>query len=164
MVTGVLMREGCLAEDEVARAKGLIDEILLVIIESKGKASLTALARLIFDYDGASVVRNESTQRMLEDPVAREILREFIRQVVAEPILSFGRFQEIIKRLGEKTGTKGKQLFHPIRIALTGEESGPELKLMIPIFENGAKLPLKRPVKSCEKRLGEFAEAAKLYG
>jgi glutamyl-tRNA synthetase/nondiscriminating glutamyl-tRNA synthetase len=164
MVTGVLTHERYLADDEVARAKGLIDEILPVIIESKGKASPGDLARLIFDYDGASVVRNESTRIVLADPGAREILVEFIRQVVAEPVLSFGRFQEIIKHLGEKTGTKGRQLFHPVRIALTGEESGPELKKMIPIFEDGAQLLLKRPVKSCAERLREFAVVAKLCG
>ncbi|MGA2984988.1 MAG: glutamate--tRNA ligase [Terriglobia bacterium] len=175
MVTGVLTRERYLAEDEVARAKGLIDQILLVIIESKigvveskseskDKASLLDLARLIFEYDGARVVRNESTRLVLEDPLAREILVEFVRQVVAEPTLSFGRFQELIKSLGKKTGTKGRQLYHPVRIALTGEESGPELKKMIPIFEDGAQLLLKRPVKSCAERLREFAEAAKLEG
>jgi len=163
MVTDALTHgEKYLAEDEVGIAKELIDEILLIIWESKNKASLDNLFRLIFDHDGASVVRNESTQRVLEDPVAREILREFTRQVIAEPILSFERFQQIIKFLGEKTGTKGRQLYHPVRIALTGEESGPELKWMIPIFETGAQLLLKRPVKSCAERLREFSEAAKL--
>jgi glutamyl-tRNA synthetase/nondiscriminating glutamyl-tRNA synthetase len=154
--------ERYLAKEEVTRAKGLIDEILLLVLESRGKAKLAELAHLIFDYEGASVVRNESTRRVLEDPVGREILGEFVRQVVAEPTLSFERFQQIIKSLGEKTGTKGRQLFHPVRIALTGEESGPELKKMIPIIENGAQLSLKRPVKSCVERLREFAEAAQL--
>jgi glutamyl/glutaminyl-tRNA synthetase len=175
VVTRVLVRNKYLADDEVDLAKGLIDEILLVIIESKigtaesktdnkDKASLLDLARLIFDYDGAAVVRNETTRPVLDDPVAREVLVEFVRQVVAEPTLSFGRFQEIMKLLAKKTGKKGRALYHPVRIALTGEESGPELKKMIPIFENGAKLSLKRPIKSCEKRLAEFAETAKLFG
>ncbi len=163
MVTDKLTHgEKYLAEDEVGIAKKLIDEILVVIFESKNKASLDNLFRLIFDYDGVSVVCHESTQRMLEDPIAREILGEFTRQVVAEPILRFPRFQEMIRSVGEKTGTKGRQVFHPVRIALTGEESGPELKNLIPIFETGAQLLLKRPVKSCAERLREFAAAAKL--
>jgi nondiscriminating glutamyl-tRNA synthetase len=162
VLTGVLTREEYLAENEVVRAEELINKILLVIVDNKGKTDLSELSRLIFNYDGASIVRKEGTRLVLEDPVAREILVEFIRQVVAEPILSFERFQEIIKFLGEKTGTKGRQLFHPVRIALTGEESGPELKKMIPIFEEGAQLLLKRPVKSCRERLREFSEAAKL--
>ncbi len=39
--------------------------------------------------------------------------------------------------LGEvkaKSGLKGKDLFHPIRLALTGEASGPELKTLLPMI------------------------------
>ncbi|NBS35499.1 MAG: glutamate--tRNA ligase [Methylocystaceae bacterium] len=32
------------------------------------------------------------------------------------------------------TGRKGKALFHPLRLALTGEESGPELALLLPLI------------------------------
>jgi glutamyl-tRNA synthetase len=39
-----------------------------------------------------------------------------------------------INELKEKTGRKGKQLFMPIRIALTGMEHGPELKNLLPLI------------------------------
>jgi glutamyl-tRNA synthetase len=32
------------------------------------------------------------------------------------------------------TGAKGKALFHPLRLALTGEDSGPELKALLPLI------------------------------
>jgi glutamyl-tRNA synthetase len=32
------------------------------------------------------------------------------------------------------TGAKGKALFHPLRLALTGREAGPELKLLLPLI------------------------------
>ncbi len=32
------------------------------------------------------------------------------------------------------TGAKGKALFHPLRLALTGEEAGPELKTLLPLI------------------------------
>jgi glutamyl/glutaminyl-tRNA synthetase len=35
---------------------------------------------------------------------------------------------------------KGKELFHPVRIALTGAHSGPELDKLLPLIEEGAKL------------------------
>jgi len=47
-------------------------------------------------------------------------------------------------------------------VALTGAASGPELEKLIPVFEEGAKLGLARPVKSCAERLREFARAAGL--
>lgn len=40
------------------------------------------------------------------------------------------------------TGAKGKALFHPLRLALTGRESGPELKALLPLI--GRERTLKR--------------------
>ena len=36
------------------------------------------------------------------------------------------------------TGTKGPELFHPVRIAITGSHSGPEFDKLIPLIEDGA--------------------------
>ena len=41
---------------------------------------------------------------------------------------------------GEQTGLKGRALFHPIRVALTAAESGPELDLVVPAIDRGATL------------------------
>ena len=32
------------------------------------------------------------------------------------------------------TGAKGRALFHPLRLALTGREAGPELKALLPLI------------------------------
>lgn len=34
----------------------------------------------------------------------------------------------------QATGKKGKELFHPLRLALTGRENGPELKTLLPLI------------------------------
>ena len=34
----------------------------------------------------------------------------------------------------EKSGKKGRELFHPIRKALTAQENGPELKILLPLI------------------------------
>lgn len=44
---------------------------------------------------------------------------------------TFGLWMNKIK---EKTGRKGKDLFHPIRMALTAEPNGPELKTLLPLI------------------------------
>jgi glutamyl-tRNA synthetase len=38
------------------------------------------------------------------------------------------------KALGAATGRKGRALFHPLRLALTGEESGPDLAGLLPLI------------------------------
>lgn len=44
---------------------------------------------------------------------------------------TFGNWMNEIKA---KTGRKGKELFHPIRMALTAEANGPELKTLLPLI------------------------------
>jgi len=55
-----------------------------------------------------------------------------------------------------ETGAKGKELFHPVRIMLTGSHSGPEFDKLIPILEEGSRLRLPRHVKSVKERVDEF--------
>ncbi len=43
-------------------------------------------------------------------------------------------FKDWIKSVTEKTGKKGKELFHPLRLALTGQDSGPELSKIAPLL------------------------------
>jgi glutamyl-tRNA synthetase len=38
------------------------------------------------------------------------------------------------KALGTDTGRRGKRLFHPLRLALTAEESGPDLRDLLPLI------------------------------
>ncbi len=42
--------------------------------------------------------------------------------------------------LKEKSGRKGRALFHPLRLALTGREDGPELKSLLPLLGRKACL------------------------
>ena len=46
------------------------------------------------------------------------------------------------KAVKAETGAKGRALFHPLRLALTGRESGPELKALLPLI--GRARALKR--------------------
>ncbi len=39
-----------------------------------------------------------------------------------------------IEALKGATGRKGRELFHPLRIALTGRENGPELRALLPLI------------------------------
>jgi glutamyl-tRNA synthetase len=38
------------------------------------------------------------------------------------------------KALKAETGRKGRDLYHPLRLALTGRESGPELAALLPLI------------------------------
>jgi len=67
--------------------------------------------------------------------------------------VDFNRVGQITKKIQEKEGIKGKELYHPLRLALTGKESGIELKEFIPLIEKGATLKIKPAVLNMAARL-----------
>ena len=56
------------------------------------------------------------------------------------PLVDKEAFRAMAARIRQQTGAKGKALFHPIRLALTGEAEGLELDLAVPLIEQGAAL------------------------
>ena len=71
-------------------------------------------------------------------------------------------FRAMANRVKEKTGQKGKTLFHPIRVALTGEGGGPELDLAVPAIDRGAQLSSEvglARILSARERAKAFAAA-----
>jgi len=62
-----------------------------------------------------------------------DFLRAALDSLPAEPWdeATWGAWTGVLK---DGTGRKGKALFHPLRLALTGEEHGPDLKSMLPLI------------------------------
>lgn len=147
-----------------ASVKWFIDLLQLLVPSVDRLDQLPERASLIFSYDPVKIAHSEETRHVVEDGASRQVLAAFIPKVLAEVegALTYERFREITKAVQKETGKKGKDLFHPIRVALTGAVSGPELEKLIPIFEEGSKLPLAKHVKSVAERLREFAAAAAL--
>ena len=79
----------------------------------------------------------------------------------AEPMLDRDAFRAAANRVKDRTKQKGKALFHPIRLALTGESSGMELDLAVPAIERGARVRGHglAPVQSARERAAAFARA-----
>lgn len=66
------------------------------------------------------------------EAVLREAGPEFFRTAAAT--WSAGEPVDFTTRLRQATGHKGRSLFHPLRVALTGEADGPELGRLIPLL------------------------------
>jgi nondiscriminating glutamyl-tRNA synthetase len=84
---------------------------------------------------------------------ARMVAQEFLQLVEERETVTPATYAEILAQVKAATGQKGKGLFHPIRAALTGLGSGPELERLVPLYEEGSRLALPRRVMSCRERL-----------
>jgi len=91
--------------------------------------------------------------------LARFVVKILEDESAREHRLTPEQFKKIVNELKAETGAKGKELFHPIRIAATGSHSGPEFDKLIPILEEGSRLPLPKHVLSVWERVEEFGKA-----
>ena len=115
--------------------------------------------RFLFEFDPASALTRGDVASVLHETGAREVIAA-LPEVIDAPLVSREAFRAMANRVKERTGQKGKALFHPIRVALTGDGAGPELDLAVPAIERGAAIPTALGVArivGCRDRAVAFA-------
>jgi len=100
------------------------------------------------DPENAALLATESSQKVLFALQSR--LEAYEGPVTAE------QFKAWMNEIKTETGVKGKELFHPVRIALTGSHSGPEFDKLIPLIEEGSTLALPKHIPSVRERIVKF--------
>jgi glutamyl-tRNA synthetase/nondiscriminating glutamyl-tRNA synthetase len=122
-------------------------------------------ATSVLYFDPAAAIASPENAEVLSAPATREVLVAFSAKLAAEPKpIAAVRFKALIKEVQKTTGIRGPALFHPIRIALTGRQSGPEFDRLVPLMEEGAGLGLPKPVLNVKQRVATFLQAQKDQG
>ena len=96
---------------------------------------------LLFDYDPEAALRDPHGREEMRSDAARAVVNALAEELASAPRLDRERFRAVANQVKTRTGQKGKALFHPIRLALTGRAEGPELDLAVPAIDRGAELP-----------------------
>jgi nondiscriminating glutamyl-tRNA synthetase len=115
--------------------------------------------KFLFEFDPASALARDEVASVLHESGARQVIAA-LPDAIEAPLTDRESFRAMANRVKERTGLKGKALFHPIRVALTGEEAGPELDLAVPAIERGAALQSGAglaPILGCRERVIAFA-------
>ncbi len=115
-------------------------------------------AVLLFEFSAARSLEDPEVRKTLIDPKARQVIEALLRRLGQEP-LTAQRFQAIADEVRRETGAKGRDLYHPMRVALTGSSSGPELLRLLPVIEEGSRLKLKTRIASCAERVATLLAA-----
>jgi glutamyl-tRNA synthetase len=71
---------------------------------------------------------------LLREDNSKQVLAEFIKQLEAVEILTEENFGSVVKNVQNTTNFKGKNLWLPLRYAITLEAQGPDLKLIVDLF------------------------------
>jgi glutamyl-tRNA synthetase/nondiscriminating glutamyl-tRNA synthetase len=156
-----LQQAGWLAEvDEPIHAWiGRFVEAVLPRIDHLSQ--IVEVAELLCEFSFKRVEDLLELRELLKTPGAVKVVRELCRELSDPTRDVASSWKDIVATVKSRTGQRGKDLFHPIRIALTRATSGPELDKLVPLFEEGSRLPLRRKVKNCRERA---CEAARVLG
>jgi nondiscriminating glutamyl-tRNA synthetase len=118
--------------------------------------------RFLFTFDPESARRAPDVADVLAHDGAHAVVECLARELSRGPRMADrDQFRAVVSEVKRQTGQKARHLFHPIRVALTGEAGGPELDLAVPAIDRGAELPADAglaPILGCRERAAAFAQ------
>jgi glutamyl/glutaminyl-tRNA synthetase len=120
--------------------------------------------RFLFEFDPREALARPDVREVLAHPGAAAVIEALAEELSRAPRLEREDFRAVVATLKERTGQKARGLFHPIRVALTGEGGGPELDQAVPAIDRGALLPPAAGIAAitgCRERAQAFAAALK---
>ncbi len=140
-----------------AEARGLIEPDFerfeaMVDLAREGLARLSDLPDAIsFFFDGDLEVEDEAREWLRRDET-KQLLASLVRRLgESEGEMDAGAFKSALKAAGRDAGAKGKELFMPVRSALTGRTHGPALGDVAAVLGRGRVIGrLTQPVGSSD--------------
>jgi nondiscriminating glutamyl-tRNA synthetase len=152
-------REGWITAAAPAVLDYLVRVVPLATASVDRLDQIPARLRFLFDYSAERALADADIRA--EAVAARAVIDALAEELAsAGPLTDRDAFRALAARVRERTGVKGKALFHPIRLALTGEAEGLELDLAVPAIDLGAAAIAEgegRRIRSNRERAAEFA-------
>jgi nondiscriminating glutamyl-tRNA synthetase len=121
---------------------------------------IPARLSFLFDYSASRALENAAIAQEASESVG--VIDALAGELESSPPLTDREaFRALATRVQQSSGAKGKALFHPIRLALTGEAEGIELDIAVPAIERGALLEHSglRRIAGARERAASFAQA-----
>ena len=159
LATSFLQKSGLLGtvDRSVHIWVGRLVEAFLPGIDYLGE--LPEKAMFIYQFEPSEALKSSEVRHVLGSQGAVSVIRAFNDEISLPDREIVRDWKEIIAAVKSRTGQKGKNLFHPLRVALTGFVSGPELDKLLPLIEQGSQLTLPIRVKNSRERVSEFLKA-----
>lgn len=124
--------------------------------QAEEREELVGLLELVFHYEAAEILESSDAHVVLARAGARTVIRELGREVLGGRKIDSDRLKEIFERLKQRTGYRGRELFHPLRLALAGRAGEGKLDRVILLVDGAARLPFRIKVKGSRERILEF--------
>jgi nondiscriminating glutamyl-tRNA synthetase len=123
------------------------------------RGALAELVGLVFHYDAAEVIAKVDSHVVMSRYAARDVLRQLALLLLDGAPFTSERFKEVVTCLKNSLDVRGRELFHPLRLALAGRAGDGELDRVILLLDEAAMLSFGVAVKTARQRILEFCAA-----
>jgi nondiscriminating glutamyl-tRNA synthetase len=127
--------------------------------QAADRAGLMELLSLVFRYDARTILLTTEAHVVLSRNAAREVLRQLALYLLDGAALNSERFSEMVMQFKERMDLRGREVFHPLRLALAGRNGEGDLDRVILLLDEAAAADFAVPVKSARERILEFCSA-----
>jgi Anticodon binding domain len=125
--------------------------------QAADRAALAELLRLVFEYDAARTMAGADAHVVMTRYAARDVIRLLARLVLEGGACTVERFKEIVMALKERLDLRGREVLHPLRLALAGRAGEGELDRVVLLLDAAAEVGF--AVKTVRQRMIEFCSA-----
>jgi len=164
-VAPFLAAEGIVARDPSPEVMAWVRQSVEILEKYADKlGDFPGLVRDLLSFDADQGLADPEVREIVSTTEAREAIRAFARNLREDPspVVDFEVYKQAVLRIMKEEGIKGRNLFRPLRVALTAKASGPELEKIIEVVEKAALLELPFPTETVRARV--FAVASRIDG
>ena len=155
-VAAVLRERGWLHVENEGVAAWLKEAATLLGPQAANREVLASLLTLVFEYDARAVIAARECQEVLARDGAREVLRVLAGEILSGGPVDSARLKEIVAALKTKLPYSSREIFLPLRVALTGKVGDGALDRVVLLLDRAARIDGLAPVKSVRTRILEF--------
>ena len=158
-VAATLRERGWLRREDEGVAFWTEEAASLLGPRAENREALAHLLALVFEYDAHAVLASRECQEVLARRGGRDVLRALAIEILNGGPVDSNRLKEIVAAVKSSLPYSSREIFHPLRVALTGRVGGGELDRVVLLLDRAAQIKGFVPVKSVRARILEFCAA-----
>jgi Anticodon binding domain len=156
-VIAILREKGWLADEpNENQSAWCMRAAALLGVQSADRMALAQLLGLVFHYEAKAILQTTEAHVVMSRYAARDVLRQLALLLLDGAELTTERFREIITTLKEGMDIRGRELFHPLRLALAGRSGEGELDRVVLLLDEASAAGFAVQVKTARERILEF--------
>ncbi|UCF39174.1 MAG: glutamate--tRNA ligase [Acidobacteriota bacterium] len=156
-----LKKAGLLPDPVTSETRNWGAELAALLIPYIDRFSeLSHQAQFVSAFNPELDLASPDVRDVLDQEGAIEVVTAFRDALNASEsqFVDFECYKACVIAAKEQTGQKGKNLFRPIRVAITARASGPELEKILPVIETGSQLELPVAILGVKERVNRVSD------